>query len=177
MAWQDDVIDFWFGLDPERWFTADPDLDQQVSSRFRDLWESQRTRPVEDFLGSPRDALAAVVLFDQMPRNMLRGHADQFDSDALALGIAKAAIAARLDDSLSRAERGIFYMPFQHSENIDDQRRSLVLFTMLGNEQQLHYARLHHDVIERFGRFPHRNATLGRTPTEAEVEAGDVTPF
>jgi uncharacterized protein (DUF924 family) len=177
MRWQDEVLDFWFGLDPERWFVADPDLDGQVSARFRDLWEEQRLGAAADFLASPEDALAAVVLFDQMPRNMLRGHADQFATDGLALTIAKEAIEAGFDQQLESRQRGILYMPFQHSEDIEDQRRSLILFSMLGNEEQLHYARLHHDVIERFGRFPHRNEMLGRMPTPEEDAAGDVKPF
>jgi uncharacterized protein (DUF924 family) len=177
MDWTEDVLRFWFGLEPEQWWKADPDLDQTCRDRFRTLWEEQREQPPAHFLGKARDALAAVVLFDQLPRNMFRGHADQFSTDPLALAVAKAAVDRGYDEALTPQERGILYMPFQHSEDPDDQRRSLLLFTALGDGEQLRFAQLHHDVIERFGRFPHRNAVLGRKPRPAEIEAGDVVPW
>jgi uncharacterized protein (DUF924 family) len=118
-----------------------------------------------------------VVLFDQLPRNMFRGHADQFATDHLALAIAKQAVDRGYDEALSPAERGILYMPFQHSEDIADQQRSVLLFTALGDDYQLGYARKHLEVIERFGRFPHRNAVLGRTPRREEIAAGNVVPW
>lgn len=177
MAWRDEVLDFWFGLSKEQWWKADPALDSEIRERFLDLWEEKRENVPEAFLGSARDAIAAVVLFDQFPRNMHRGHADQFSTDPLALAIAKGAVDRGLDESMSAQERGFLYMPFQHSEDIADQRRSLALFTALGDDEQLDFAKKHHDVVERFGRFPHRNAALGRPPRPAEVEAGDVVPW
>ena len=175
--WQEDVLAFWFGLEPERWWKADPELDDNVRRRFLSLWEEQREQVPGHFLGSPRDALAAVVLFDQFPRNMFRGHADQFSSDPLALAIAGEAVERGWDERLEPAERGILYMPFQHSEDLEDQRRSLLLFTALGDDYQLGYAQKHHDVIARFGRFPHRNPILGRAPRPDEIAAGDVFPW
>lgn len=177
MAWQDEVLAFWFGLAEERWWKADPALDAEIRDRFLDLWEEKRENLPEAFLGSARDSLAAVILFDQLPRNMHRGHADQFSTDPLALAIAKGAVDRGLDEAMSGQERGFLYMPFQHSEDIGDQRRSVALFTALGDDYQLDFARKHHDVIERFGRFPHRNTILGRRPRPAEVEAGDVVPW
>ena len=175
--WQDDLIAFWFGLRPEQWWKADPALDAEIKDRFHDIWAEQRESVAADFLDSPRHALAAVILFDQLPRNMFRGHADQFRTDALALAIAGAAVDKGLDQELIQPERGFLYMPFQHSEAQADQKRSLLLFTALGDSYQLRYAKLHHDVIERFGRFPHRNAILGRPARPAEIEAGAVTPW
>lgn len=175
--WIDEIIAFWFSLDPKQWWTADPELDSEVRERFFDLWEEQKQSHAADFLGSAEEALAAVILFDQFPRNMLRGHADQFATDHLALKIAKAAIERGYDESLEQPKRGFLYMPFQHSEDLDDQQRSVALFTALGDEEQLDFAKKHRDVIERFGRFPHRNAVLGRTPRPAEVAAGDVVPW
>ena len=177
MRWQDEVLAFWFGLTEEQWWKADPALDGEIRERFLDLWEEQRENMPEAFLGSPRDAVAAIILFDQFPRNMLRGHADQFSTDPLALAVAKGAVERGLDRAMSPAERGFLYMPFQHSEDLDDQRKSVALFTALGDDYQLGYAKKHHDVIERFGRFPHRNAVLGRPPRPAEIAAGNVVPW
>jgi uncharacterized protein (DUF924 family) len=175
--WVREVRAFWFSLDPKQWWTADPELDGRLREHFLPLWEEQSGRPVADFLNSPEEALAAVILFDQFPRNMFRGHASSFATDHMALAIAQAAIDQRLDGSMSAAERGFLYMPFQHSEDLDDQQRSVALFTALGDDDQLGFARKHHDVIERFGRFPHRNSILGRAPRPAEIEAGDVVPW
>ncbi|HWH22832.1 MAG TPA: DUF924 family protein [Allosphingosinicella sp.] len=175
--WVQEVLAFWFSLRPEQWWKADPELDRDIRERFLELWEEQGQRLPGDFLGSPEDALAAVILFDQFPRNMFRGHADSFATDHLALQVGREAVGRGYDDALDARERGFLYMPFQHSEDIGDQIRSLGLFTALGDEEQLRYARLHHDVIARFGRFPHRNPILGRTPRPDEVAAGDVVPW
>ena len=175
--WRADVLKYWFGLDPDRWWKADPALDDQIRERFLELWKDKRRLPVSSFTADPLTALAGVILFDQFPRNMFRGHAEQFATDTLALGIARAAVDAELDDQLARQERGFLYMPFQHSEDLADQRRSVALFTALGDDYLLGFAKKHHDVIERFGRFPHRNAMLGRAPRPQEVSAGDVVPW
>ncbi len=172
-----EILDFWFGLSKEQWWKADPALDSEIRDRFLGLWETERENVPEAFLGSARDSIAAVILFDQFPRNMFRGHADQFSTDPLAQAIAKGAVDRRLDEAMSAEGRGFLYMPFQHSEDIGDQRRSVALFTALGDDYQLGFARKHHDVVERFGRFPHRNSILGRPPRPAEVEAGDVVPW
>ena len=175
--WRAEVLKFWFGLPPEKWFNGGAELDADIRARFLDLWEDKRRLPVSSFLGDALTALAGVILFDQFPRNMFRGHADQFSTDPLALGIAKAAIDKGLDEQLPPNERGFLYIPFEHSEDLDDQRRSMLLFTALGDDKMLHYAKLHHDIIERFGRFPHRNAMLGRQPRAEETAAGKVAPW
>jgi uncharacterized protein (DUF924 family) len=177
MGWQDEVLGFWFGLAGEQWWKADPALDARIRDLFLPLWEAERKNVPQAFLGDARNALAGVILFDQFPRHMFRGHADQFSTDPLALAIAESAVDRGLDEAMSPAERGFLYMPFQHSEDIEDQRRSVALFTALGDDYQLGYALKHHDVVERFGRFPHRNPVLGRTPRPAEIEAGDVVPW
>ena len=102
--WVGEVIDFWFSLDPKQLWTVDPNLDTEVRERFLDLWQSEQQRPVADFLGSAREALAAVILFDQLPRNMHRGHADSFATDHMALAIAKAAVQRGHDQQLTPAE-------------------------------------------------------------------------
>jgi uncharacterized protein (DUF924 family) len=175
--WAEEVRRFWFGLPPESWWRSDPDFDAGVRERFLPLWEEQRSRLAEDFLGSAGQAVAAAILFDQFPRNMFRGHADSFATDHLARAIARGALDRGYDAELDQAERIFLYMPFQHSEDLADQQRALTLFAAMGDPELLHYARLHHDVIERFGRFPHRNAILGREPRPDELAAGDVVPW
>ncbi|WP_324748890.1 DUF924 family protein [Sphingomonas sp. LY54] len=176
-AWADDVLAFWFALRPEQWFKADPELDAETTERFGALWKEQAQRLPEDFLGSPREALAAVILFDQFPRNMFRGHADSFATDHLALAIAGAAVDRGCDEQLGKNERTFLYMPFEHSERLADQERAVRLMGALGDPELLRFAQLHHDVIARFGRFPHRNAVLGRTPRPEEIAAGEVVPW
>ena len=176
-SWRADILKFWFGLDRQQWWKSDPALDHQIKERFLKLWTEKRQLPAESFLDDPLSALAAVILFDQMPRNMFRGDAEQFATDHLALAVARKAVDSGFDEELELQERGFLYMPFQHSENLDDQNRSLLLFTRLGDDDQLGFARKHHDVIERFGRFPHRNLMLGRAPRADELAAGDVFPW
>jgi len=173
-AWVREVLSFWFGLASEQWWTADPELDERIRKRFVELWTEQRQRPADDFLSVPDTALAAVILFDQLPRNMFRGHADSFATDHLALAIAKGAVDRGYDQDFQQPRRAFFYMPFLHSEDFADQQQAMLLFAALGDAHQLAYARKHHDVIERFGRFPHRNAILGRAPRPDEIAAGDV---
>jgi len=175
--WSERVLGFWFGLDRAQWFKADEALDQRIRHRFERIRAALRDCPPGSFLDSARRALAAVILFDQFPRNMSRGRADAFGTDALALTIAREAIALGYDQDLGVDERTFLFMPFQHSEHLADQERSLALFAALGDSERLDYARRHHDVIARFGRFPHRNAALGRTPTAAELAAGETEPF
>jgi len=175
--WRAEVLKFWFALTYDDWWKGSPELDHRVREQFLKLWAEKRQLPVDSFLSDPLTALAAVILFDQFPRNMFRGHADQLATDHLALAIANAAVDRDLDKVLKPEERSFLYMPFQHSENLADQNRSMLLFTELGDERQLPFAKTHHDIIARFGRFPHRNAMLGRAPRAGETAAGDVTPF
>jgi uncharacterized protein (DUF924 family) len=175
--WRADVLKFWFGLDREAWWRSGPELDHRIKQNFLKLWAEKREFPVESFLTDPLTALAGVILFDQFPRNMFRGSAEQFATDHLALAISKGAIDKEFDKELQPQERGFLYMPFQHSESLADQNRSLLLFTELGDAEQLGYAKKHHEIIDRFGRFPHRNAMLGRAPRPDEIAAGDVVPW
>jgi len=175
--WRSDILKFWFGLTWKQWWGGGAELDHRIKQDFLKLWVEKRQLPVEAFATDPLIALAAVILFDQFPRNMFRGHADQFATDHLALEIAKQALDKGYDMELKEEERAFLYMPFQHSEDLTDQNRSLLLFAQLKHPEHLKYAELHHDVIEKFGRFPHRNALLGRAPRPAEIAAGGVTPW
>lgn len=165
------ILSFWFDeVGPDRWWVRSQATDDAIVERFRDLWEEWRSRVPESFLGSAREALAGVILFDQFSRNMFRHHADAFSTDALALAIAKGALDRGLDQDLSEDGRSFLYMPFQHSENIADQDRAVMLFTRLGNARSLDFARKHRDMIARYGRFPARNAALGRHDRPGEEE-------
>jgi uncharacterized protein (DUF924 family) len=175
--WRTDVLKFWFGLPKEQWWRGPQSLDEEIRERFGELWKEKRRLPPECFLDDPLTALAGVILFDQFPRNMFRGHADQFSTDPLGLAIARGAVDAGLDGSLELMERAFLYMPFQHSEVLADQNRAVLLFTELKDDFLLGYAKKHRDIVARFGRFPHRNAMLGRAPRADEVAAGDVVPW
>lgn len=170
--WRGEVLQFWFDLEPNQWWDGGAELDHRIRQEFLKLWSEERQLPADAFLTDPQTALAAVILFDQFPRNMFRGHADAYSTDPLALAIAREAVGRGLDEDLAPTKRKFLYLPFQHSENLDDQNRSVLLFTRLADDEQLGYARHHRDIIERFGRFPHRNAILGRASRPDEVAAG-----
>lgn len=164
------VLRFWFEeLKPKQWFTRDAQLDELIRRRFLSTYEEAgRVDPTA--LTQAREALAHVIALDQFPRNMFRGTPQAFATDPLALTIAQLAIASGLDAELDRPGRIFLYMPFQHSEDVNVQARSVELFAALGDEGSLDYARQHRQIIERFGRFPHRNAVLGRASTAEELE-------
>jgi uncharacterized protein (DUF924 family) len=176
--WRRNVLTFWFDeVGPDRWWRGGEDIDALCRDRFADLYAAKRQFPPESFLGDPLTALAGIILFDQLPRNKFRGHADQYMTDSLALAIAKGAVDRGYDDKLSKGEKAFLYMPFEHSETLADQQRSLALFTALGDDWLLDFAKKHFDLIKRFGRFPHRNRMLGRQPRPQEIAAGDVVPW
>ena len=171
------VLDFWFGkpgapgYGEERaiWFNADPAFDDEVRRRFAAAVESAGRGDHDGMAGSPEGALALTILLDQFPRNIHRGTAGAFALDAKARRVACDALAAGHDRALAPFMRPFLYLPFEHSEAIADQERSVSLFRALGDEKYLAYAIGHRDVIARFGRFPHRNAVLGRTSTPEEL--------
>ena len=175
--WRHDVLTYWFGLTPEDWWRSGPAIDAEIRDRFLQLWERKRELPVDSFLDDPLTALAAVILFDQFPRNLFRDHADQFATDHLALAISKAAVAREYDAQLKPIERNFLYMPFEHSESLADQNQSVLLQTATGNDVFADASRKHRAIIERFGRFPHRNAMLGRASRSDEIATGNPTPW
>ncbi|HMN45593.1 MAG TPA: DUF924 family protein [Povalibacter sp.] len=167
----EEVIRFWFDeLTPQQWFVRDDAVDRSIRERFLPLYESVSAHPAEVVPTTARQALATVLVLDQLPRNLFRGSARAFATDARALAIAEQAVASGWDRELSAPQRMFLYMPFQHAEDREIQSRSVALFAALGVEQSLDYAHRHQEVIERFGRFPHRNAALGRESTREEME-------
>lgn len=170
--WAAAILDFWFNRVGEQgWWAHDPSLDRECAARFQGLWNEKKGLAPEAFLERADDALAAVLLFDQLPRNMFRDTAQAFATDELAKTVARGAIAHGYDIQIGGAGRLFFYMPFQHSEDLEDQKLSLSLFEAAGDPSSLEFAKKHHAVIERFGRFPHRNAVLGRKTSPGEEQA------
>ena len=165
------VIAFWFapGLD-ERWFVADPAFDAEIRERFQPLVERAAAGDCDDWIGSPRGALALCLLLDQFPRNIWRGSPLAYACDAKAREVSRAVIAAGLDRQLPAQQRPFLYLPFEHSEDLADQERCVALMRDLDDEELLDYAQRHRDIVARFGRFPHRNVVLGRESTAEEVE-------
>ena len=168
--WAAQVLRYWFEeLSTDAWFRKDDGVDAAIRERFDAMYEQlAQIRPEQ--LTTPLECIAAVIVLDQFPRNMFRGTPRAFATDALALSISQHAIAAGLDRQLTQQQRLFLYMPFQHSEDRAVQARSIELFTQLGLAENLDYAHRHQDIVERFGRFPHRNAVLGRQSTTAELQ-------
>jgi uncharacterized protein (DUF924 family) len=173
MTSPDDVLDFWFGPDPvERpeWFRADPAFDRTIAERFGALIEEALLGRLHDWAAAPRSALARVIVLDQFTRNAFRGTPRAFAGDPLALEAARRMVRERQDEALPDLQRTFVYLPFEHAEDIEAQREALRLFARLEGGDQGGWAQKHHDVIARFGRFPHRNAILGRSSTPEEIE-------
>lgn len=168
--WHEEVLRFWFEkLTPEDWFEVRAATDETIRDRFMELYRELKTAVPPEAQGEARAALAAIIVYDQFPRNMFRGQADAFLTDRLALQVSRNAIERGFDHGMSQAERQFLFMPFMHSEVLADQERSVMLFKTLG-EDLTKYAVEHRDIVARFGRFPHRNRVLGREDTPAERE-------
>jgi uncharacterized protein (DUF924 family) len=163
-----DVLAYWRALGPGRWFEKDAAVDAEIRDRCGDLYAAAAGGRLKEWEAEPEGALALVITLDQFPRNMFRGSAAAFATDPLARAIAARAIAHGFDRMTAAEERMFFYLPFMHSEALPDQERCVELCRALGDPKNIRYAEIHADVIRRFGRFPHRNAMLGRVTTPAE---------
>jgi uncharacterized protein (DUF924 family) len=177
-----EVLDFWFGApgSPEHgrvrdaWFRKDADFDASIRERFGDAIETALAGGLQDWAQAPGSALALVLVLDQFTRNVFRGSPRSFAGDTRALALARAIVARGWDAGLAPVRRWFVYLPFEHSEALADQRESLRLFATLRDDPQAgsawEWAVRHHDVVARFGRFPHRNEILGRPSTPEETE-------
>jgi uncharacterized protein (DUF924 family) len=163
-----EIISFWRDAGPERWFKRDAAFDGQIRERFAGLYMAAARRELDGWAETADGALALLLLLDQFPRNMYRGSALAFATDPLARRVAQAAITAGHDQATDPGLRNFFYLPFEHSEAIADQERAVELTGFDPDARK--WAIIHRDIIARFGRFPHRNAVLGRdtAPDEAE---------
>ncbi|MCR9219009.1 MAG: DUF924 domain-containing protein [Alphaproteobacteria bacterium] len=164
------ILDFWFGeLTPSQWFARDDAVDAMVAERFGALAARVATGGTPHWADSPGGLLAAVIALDQFPRNLYRDDPRAYANDAQAVGLADLALRRGMDEGLGAPARQFLYMPFMHSEDTEDQARCVELFEGLGDETALHFARRHKQIIDRFGRFPHRNAVLDRETTPEEA--------
>jgi uncharacterized protein (DUF924 family) len=163
-----EIVTFWREAGPDKWFEAEHEFDLTVRSRFLAVYEAAAAGRLAVWQESNEGALALVLLLDQFPRNMFRGEARAFATDAMARAVADRALARGFDQATDSTMRSFFYLPFMHSEALADQDRCVRLYEALDDAEQLRYAREHCDVIKKFGRFPHRNRALGRSTTQAE---------
>jgi len=171
------VLQFWESAGPERWFGHNDLFDATFGRHFLDAHHAAARREYEDWLDSAEGALALLILVDQLPRNCFRGSAHAYATDGLALHYAKCAVAAGFDYQVRPELRLFFYLPFAHSEDPAEQARSVALHQRLGEPEANKWAVLHQDIIDRFGRFPHRNSALGRESTPEERQYLDEGGF
>jgi uncharacterized protein (DUF924 family) len=165
----EDITDFWFEAGEHKWFTKDAVFDGALSARFGGALAEARTGAYDRWAVTPKGALGLVILLDQVSRNIHRSSPLAFAADARALAIAKQSVAKGFLSKMPAPRAMWFCMPFEHSENIDDQWRCLGLFQTMGLNEMAHWAKVHLDIIARFGRFPHRNRVLGRVSTPEEL--------
>ena len=179
LATPQEVLDFWFGVDPKKWYVKDETFDASIRTRFLPTYEAAAAGKLADWEATPESALALVIVLDQFPRNMFRGSPRTFATDTVALAVAKRALARDFDRQLELARRNFLYLPFMHSEHLADQLRCIELSRKAGRAESAKWAEHHADIIRRFGRFPHRNRLLGRATTPEEqvfLDQGGFSP-
>lgn len=165
-----DVLEFLFNeLEPKQWFVKDRDLDAMIEARFSLLVEQARAGELFSWRVTPQGRLAEIILIDQFSRNIFRDKPESFSADPVALVLAQEAIGAGADQRLDVQERAFLYMPFMHSESQAIHEQAVVLFDQPGLEYNLEFEYKHKAIVDRFGRYPHRNEILGRKSTEEEI--------
>lgn len=172
-----DILTFWRDAGYERWYGKDDAFDQELRDRFMSVWEAARDGKLDAWQESDDRVLALVIVLDQFPRNMFRNDPRAFSTDALARSVAARAITEGRDQRINPELRSFLYLPFEHSEAMHDQERCIELFRTKGDADGLKWAELHADIIRKFGRFPHRNAVLGRATTPEEAAFLDEGGF
>ncbi|WP_169570198.1 DUF924 family protein [Sneathiella limimaris] len=173
-----EILDFWFlpenhpdhGRERAEWFQKNEEFDRQIKDQFQDVYEKAKQGYLLSWTDHKAGTLALIILFDQFTRNMFRGDKQAFESDGKARELARHMISSGFYEKLSKTEQCFAALPFEHSEDIEDQIYSVSLFEAIGDPVKLDYAIRHKDIIEKFGRFPHRNEALGRKNTPEEEE-------
>jgi len=171
-----DILDFWFSERCRKcWFQSTEELDREIQQKFEVIWAAARDGKLEDWKHSPEGALALTIVLDQFPLNMYRGQPESFSTEAKARDVSQYALAEGFDSHMDESQKLFLYLPFMHSESLEDQDRSVELFKGAGMDA--HWAEHHREIVRRFGRFPHRNACLGRQSNEDELaylQSGDA---
>lgn len=166
----DVVIDFWFSDRIKAyWFSSTPEIDQEIRGKYQVLWEKAASGGLKEWMDNSEGCLALVIILDQFPLNMFRGQAVSFKTEKQAIEIARHAVRKNLDQNLDKAKRAFLYIPFMHSENLEDQELSVNLFKENELVENIEFAKHHRGIVRRFGRFPHRNAILGRESSKEEL--------
>lgn len=165
-----DILTFWYSAPmPDHWFASTPAIDADIRTRYEALWQQAAANRLDDWMQTAEGCLALCIVLDQFPLNMFRGDVQSFATEQQAVAVTKHAVAQGLDQQLPPHQRAFLYMPLMHSENLADQDESVRLFEAGGLDSNSRFARHHREIVRRFGRFPHRNATLGRESTAEEV--------
>jgi uncharacterized protein (DUF924 family) len=172
-----DVLEFWRGAGPAKWFAKDLVFDAEVAKRFSSLWDDAVAGNLSQWEETAEGALALVIVLDQFPRNMFRGEPRTYQADAMARAVADRALARGFDRRIPDSDLRFLYLPFMHSERLVDQERCLEFARSYGDDEFTRYAQDHADIVRRFGRFPHRNVVLGRTTTREEQDFLDSGGF
>ncbi len=170
MTTPSDVVGFWRDAGPAKWFQGNGEFDAEFSARFSAAHHAAARGDYESWVETADGALALQILLDQYPRNCFRGSAHSYATDGLSRHYAHRTVDAGLDKMIEGPMRVFVYMPFEHSESLADQDRAVTLIEAMGDAEFTRFAELHRDIIQRFGRFPHRNRALGRESTPAELE-------
>ena len=176
-ATPNDILGFWREAGPDKWYARSDAFDAAIRLKFEPTHHAAARGEYDAWAETAEGALALLILLDQFPRNLYRGSGHQFATDGKARAIARAAVERGFDREVEPALRNFFYLPFEHSENLADQEYGVALCAEAGDLENLKWSQLHRDIITRFGRFPHRNAALGRKTTPEEQEFLDEGGF
>lgn len=166
----DALLTFWFS---ERvkplWFNSTPAFDQEIREKYQTLWQQAQTGLLDDWINHPQSALAMIILLDQLPLNMFRGQPESFQTEQQAVKVTYIALEKRFAEQLPKSQLAFLLMPLMHSEHLEDQQKSVELFEHYGLTDNLNFAKHHQGIVQRFGRFPHRNAILNRENSPEEI--------
>jgi uncharacterized protein (DUF924 family) len=166
----DELLSFWFSDQSKKlWFNSTQQFDNQILQQYGELWQQGQDGQLDHWQDSAEGCLALIILFDQLPLNMFRGQTDSFATEALSRDVARIAIQKGFDKKLTLEQKSYIYMPFMHSEKLEDQELSVQYFAEPGLEGNFRFAKHHREIVQKFGRFPHRNEILGRISSEDEL--------
>lgn len=165
------IIEYWYSERVKsQWFNSTKELDQEIKDKYEDVWKNAIRGEYKHWKDNAEGCLALTIIFDQFPLNMFRGEVESFSTEGMAIKVSKHAIENKFDQLLKKEQIAFLYLPFMHSENIDDQNLSVTLFEKSGLSDNLRFARHHRDIVKKFGRFPHRNKILQRESSQDEID-------